>query len=369
MRVAVIRGDLPGPVFLSDMEAVSQFNPPTEPVGQQKYVSRPTSASFGAVMAANAPASVGSTANIVFPLLINAGNQTLKIKGAAADPFTSVLIPAATYANMTGLLAAINSVLPSAFTAVPLASSPALRLALQTTGKGAGLRIQYDSTGGGSTANTPLALAAGGALFLVPAASAVITATVPVGGPVDVSPATIATQLGSGLTAAQSLALTNALAPLFVETDVAIKCFQVGELQDLRNAAFNPDPNRIPAIVSGAAVSVVQDDGTTPFTAPLPLITAAVWNTPVGGLTITGVGLAGPGALNSEVVETVVKILTAPDARSIPQAIITAAAGGKVSATSIVIPASKIPAGLGIGVGTKVQVRYTSLASNQFALT
>lgn len=369
MRVAVIRGDLPGPVFLSDLEVTSQFNPPTEPLGQQRYVSRPTSSSFGAVMAAYAPASVVSTGNITFPLTINGGNQTLKIKGAAADPFTSVLIPTATYAGMTALLAAINSVLPSAFTAVPLATSPTLRLALQTTGKGEGLRIQHDSTGGGSTANTPLSLAAGGATFTVPAPATVITATVPVGGPVDVSPATIRTQLGAGLTAAQLAALTNALAPLLVETDVAVKCFQVGELKDLRNAAFNPDPNRLPPIASGPAVIVVQDDGTTLFTAPLPLITAAVWNTPVGGLTITGVGLAGPGAPNSEVVETVVKILTAPDARSIPQALITAAVGGKVSATSIIIPASKIPQGLGIGVGTKVQVRFGSLASNQFTLT
>lgn len=369
MRVAVIRGDLPGPVFLSDLEVVSRFNPPTEPLGQERYITRPTSASFGAVMASYAPANVVSTGNITFPLLINAGNRTLKIKGAAADPYTSVLIPLATYANITTLLAAINSVLPAAFTAVPLATSPTLRIALQTTTKGAGLRIQYDTTAGGSTANTPLVLAVGGATFTVPAAATVITATVPVGGPIDVSAATMRTQLGAGLTDAQLLALTNALAPLFIETDVAIKCFQVGELKDLRNAAFNPDPTRIPPIASSPAVIVVADDGTTLFTAPLPLITAAVWNTPVGGITITGVGLAGPGSPNSEVVSTEVKIFTAPDPRLIPQGIITAAVGGVVSATSIVIPASKIPQGLGIGVGTRVQVRYTSLASNQFVLT
>lgn len=371
MRVAVIRGDMPGPVFLADMEAVSQFNPPTEPIGQQKYLSRPTSSSFGAVMAVYAPASLGSTADIVFPLAITAPTQTLKIKGAAADPFTSVLIPIGVYTTMTSLLAAINSVLPAAFTAVPLATSPALRVALQTTAKGAGVRIQYDTTGGGSTANTPLALAVGGAIFLVPAASVVIAATVPVGGPIDVSPATVRGLLGAGLTAAQLAALTNALAPLFIETDVALKCFQVGDLKDLRNAAYNPDPNRLPPIANGPAVALVQDDGVTPFTAasaPLPLITAAAFNTPVPGwVTITGVGLAGPGSVNSEVVETVVKFFTAPDPQSVPQGIITPVAGGIVSATSIVIPISKVPAG--VGIGTKVQVRFTSLASNQFTLT
>ena len=367
MRVAVIRGDIPGPVFLADLEDVSQYNPPTEPRGQERYLSRPTAASYGAVMAAYAPASVGSTANIVFPLVINAGNQTLKVKGAAADPFTSVLIPTGNYANITTLLAAINSVLPSAFTAVPLATAPTLRVALQTTGKGAGLRIQYDTTAGGSTANTPLALAAGGALFLVPAASAVITATVPVGGPVDVSPATVRTQLGSGLTAAQLAALQDGLAPAFVETDVAVKSFQVGYLHDLRDAAFNPDPNRLPPIASSPAISVVADDGTTLFTAPLPTITNAQMNVPAPGMvTITGVGLAGQGAPNSEVVSTVVKFFTQPDPKSVPQALITATAGGVVSATSIVIPASKVPAG--IGVGSRVQVRFTTLASNAFTL-
>jgi hypothetical protein len=320
-------------------------------------------------MAVYAPASVGSTANITFPLVINGGNQTLKIKGAAADPFTSVLIPTGSYANITLLLAAINTVLPAAFVAVPLGTSPSLRVALQTTTKGAGLRIQYDTTGGGSTANTPLALAAGGALFLVPSAAAVITATVPVGGPVDVSPATIRTQLGSGLTAAQWTALQDGLAPSLIESDVAIKSFQVGYIRALRGASFNPDPNRVPPILSGPAIAVVQADGVTPFvnaTVPLPNITNAQYNVPgPGQVTITGVGLAGQGSPNSEVVATVVKFFTTPDARSVQQAFITAA-GGVVSATSIVIPASKVPAG--IGVGSRVQVQYTSLASNIFTL-
>lgn len=369
MRIAVIRGDLPGPVFLADLEDVSQYNPPTEPRGQERYLTRPTSASFGAAMALYAPASLGSTADITFPLVINAGNQTLKLKQAASDPFTSYLIPTGNYANMTALLAAINSILSGtgAFVAVPLGTAPTLRLAIQTTAKGAGNRIQYDTTAGGSTANTPLALAAGGANFTVPAASTVITATVPVGGPVDVSPATIRTQLGAGLTEAQWVALQNALAPLLVETDVALKSFQVGYLFDLRNAAYNPDPNRLPPIASGAAVAVVADDGVTPFVSPVPTITNAQYNVPAPGMiTITGTGLAGPGSPNSEVVQTRVKFFTAPDTRYVDQARITATVGGVVSATSIVIPASLVPAG--IGVGSRVQVRFTSLASNAFTL-
>lgn len=369
MRVAVIRGDLPGPVFLADLEDVSQYNPPTEPRGQERYLSRPTSASFGAAMALNAPASLGSTANITFPVVITGLNQTLKLRQSALDAYTSYLIPTGSYANITLLLAAINAALSSlgTFVAVPLGTAPTTRIALQTTAKGAASRIQYDTTAGGSTANTPLALAAGGANFTVPAASTVITATVPVGGPVDVSQATIRTQLGSGLTEAQWTALQNALAPLLVETDAVLKSFQVGYLADLRNAAFNPDPNRLPPIASGPAIAVVADDGTTLFTAPVPTITNAQYNVPAPGMvTITGTGLAGPGTPNSEVVQTRVKFFTEPDTRYVDQARITALAGGVVSATSIVIPASLVPSG--IGVGKRVQVRFTSLASNTFVL-
>lgn len=368
MRVAVIRGDIPGPLFLADLEDVSQYNPPTEPRGQERYLSRPTSVTVGAALGLYAPASLGSTADITFPLAITAPTQTLKIKGAAADPYTSVLIPIAVYANITTLLAAINSVLPAAFVALPLATSTLLRVAFQTTAKGAGLRIQYDTTAGGSTANTPLALAAGGALFTVPSAATVIAATVPVGGPVDVSPATIRTQVGSGLTSTQWVGIMDALAPQFVESDVAVKSFQVGYMHDLRNAAWNPDVNRLPAIASGAAIAVVQDDGVTAFSAPLPTLTNAQMNVPVAGaITLTGVGLAGAGTPNSEVVATRVKFSTLPDSRYVDQAVIVAA-GGTVSATSIVIPAAVVPAGAGIAVGTAVQVRYTSLASNSFTL-
>ena len=368
MRVVVIRGDIPGPIFLADLEDVSQYNPPTEPVGQERYLSRPTSTTFGQVMGVYAPATLASGANIVFPLAIAPGNDVLKIRSSALAAYTSVTIPAAVYADVTTLLAAINSVLPAGFVAVPLATSPTNRIALQTVAAGAGTYIQIDSVAGGSTFNTPAGLAVGGASKTVPSAATVILATIPVGGPVDVSPATIRTQVGAGLTAAQVSGLQDGLAPYFIETDVAIKSFQVGYLSDLRNAAFNPDPNRIPAIVSGPAIAVVADDGVTPYMAPVPTLTNAQFNVPVpGAVTLTGVGLAGPGAPNSEVVATRIKLTdaTLADPRYLDQAIITNA-GGTVSATSIVIPAALVPAG--IKVGSKAQVRFTSLASNQFTL-
>src|SRR5690349_7144758 len=118
MRVGIIRGDLPGPVFLADLEPTSQTNFPTEPPGQTRYVSRPSVAAITAYLAK---------------------------QGLSAS------------------------------------------------------------------------------------ATALITATVPIGGPVDVSSSTITGVSGLGsATGTQVIALQDLLAPKFVETDVAIKSFQVG---------------------------------------------------------------------------------------------------------------------------------------------
>jgi hypothetical protein len=365
MRVGVIRGDIPGPIFLADLEPTSQTNFPTEPEGQTRYISRPTAVTVGAMMSASIPASRLSGA-IAFPVAINLGvNDALKLRDSGAGAYTTFTIPAAAYASMAALVTAINSVLvASNFVAVGISATT---LALQTKTKGEGTYIQIDSVGGGSTANTPLALGAGGGSFTVPAPAAFIAATLPVGGPLNVSAATVKGSLGAGLTVAQVAEAADAIAPQFIETDTAIKCFLVGNLHDLRSASFNPDPNRFPPIVSGPAVTVVQDDGVSLFglVATAPTLTNAQFGVPApGAVTLTGTGLAGAGTPNSEVVATKVKFML-PVPVTLDQYFIVDA-GGTVSATSIVIPAALVPAG--VAAGTKVQVQYTSLVSNQFTL-
>lgn len=150
MRVAVIRGDLPGPLFINDLEPTSQANPSLEH-GQTRYLARP---------------------------------DVTKI---------------AAYLSAQGLAAS---------------------------------------------------------------ASALVLATVPVGGPVDVSSGTITGVAGLGAaTNTQVAALQDLLAPKFVETTVAKASWTSGNLKKLRSASFTPDPNRFS---TGAAVVVVQDDGVTP---------------------------------------------------------------------------------------------------------
>ncbi len=100
---------------------------------------------------------------------------------------------------------------------------------------------------------------------LAASATGLITATVPVGGPVDVSPATIRGVSGLGsATNTQVTALQDLLAPRVVETVVAKASWEKGNLKGLRSGTFTPDPNRF---ATGAAIAVVADDGVTLFTA------------------------------------------------------------------------------------------------------
>ncbi len=152
MRVAVIRGDLPGPLFIADLEPTSQVNPSLEH-GQTRYLSRPSATAIAAYLTAQS---------------------------------------------------------------------------------------------------------------LVAVAATLILTTVPVGGPVDVSPTTIkAVGSLSGATDDQVTALQDLLAPQFVETSVALASFDEGNLAGFAASSFNPDPNRFNA---GAAIVVVEDDGSTLFT-------------------------------------------------------------------------------------------------------
>src|SRR5690349_21301106 len=96
MRIGITRGDLPGPIHLQDLETVSQYNPPTEPKGQERAIGRPTTAEVEAVLAS---ATVGAGAVIEgsdisgsFPLTINGTNDDLKIKTSSSAGYTTVLV-------------------------------------------------------------------------------------------------------------------------------------------------------------------------------------------------------------------------------------------------------------------------------------
>ena len=374
MRVGIKRGDLPGPLFMADLETVSQTDFPIEPSGQTRYISRPQVSVVNSLLT-TVPPAIRSTGDITFPLAITLGvNDTLRLK-VNAGAFVPVVIAASLgYADITALSTAVNAALTIAGVGVVAVPDGALRFILKNStavGTGVGTKITLDTNGNGSDANASLGFAAGGANYTVPTAAAVITALFPVGGALDVSIATILAQVSLALTGNRVAikAFQDAIAPQFYETDVAIKSFEKGNLHGFLSATFSPDPHRVPAMALGTAIVVVQDDGVTPFVAPVPNISGAVHNVPAAGdITITGVGLA-----NSEVDLTEVRV-THPStgfSKLLYQKVIrttkTGGTQGVVSATSIVIPASLL-AGLGVANNT-VQVQYTSLASNKFTTT
>jgi hypothetical protein len=381
MHIGVIRGDLPGPVLLAGLEPVSQYNPPTEPRGQEVYISRPTTGEVAAALAdpTTGAGAVLNGANISgsFPgLVINAGNRTLRVRlSAAPTAFTVALITTATYNTLAALIAAVNAALNSVSLAVTCRINVAGNgVALEADLKGVTSYIENDATAS-STANTPLGLTSASTRTM-PAAASFITASLPVGGPLDVSTATL-NGVGAGTNAnALSLipasrgvlaTLANAIAPKVGDTPVAIDSFIAGDLSQLLNPLFNPDPRRVPPLVNGPAIEVVQDDGVTPFAAAAPVITTATLDAPSPGfVTIVGTDMAAQGNPQAERYETVVKFIGvgAPPGGDlvIPQRLIESN-GGSVTATQIVVPAALNPYGFSVTT-TSCQLQYRSFASN-----
>lgn len=361
MRVGVIRGDLPGPIFLSDLEPVSQYNPPIEPKGQERYLSRPTVAEIEAVLS-NATSGAGaviegSDISGNFPITINASNDDLKVKTSSAASYTTVLIAQAAYANIAALVAAVNTALVGTGITARQGTGSGQRVAIESNTKGVNSYLQIDSTGGGSVANTPLGFGASSVTRTMPSAAAFVTALNPVGGTLNVSNTAINAVGATTATNALNLiptsrgtqtAMADAIAPKLAETPAVLDSFLVGGLSQYRNASFTPDSRRLPALTPGAAIAVVADDGSTAFTLTLPTVSSAVLS---GGIiTVTGTGL-GSSERNEVVVKVSGNINKTLEQRRIVQA------GGSVSATSIVIPSSLIPGAAITSSKVRVQVR------------
>lgn len=361
-RIGVIRGDLSKALFFADLEPKSQAQATIEsPKGQSRYVSRPDATNVGSSISV-APAAVQSTADVTLPMTIDNSNHTLRVRLSSTGSYVVVTVANATYSSMTTLLAAINAAIVTAGLAVTAeVGSGALRVRLKTTAKGPGTYIQVDTVGNGSTGNTPLQFGSGGLSFTVPTAAAVITALLPVGGPLDVSSATILSTVSSALSAAQVKAVADAIAPQFVETDAFKKSYLKGNIHGYLLSTFNPDPRRLPAFTPGAAITVVQDDGVTAFTFAGPNIVTAAKNVPSSGaLRITGMNLAPYGAFSARI------ILLGSGAKKLRQADIEAG-GGSVTATQIDIPAALVP---GIAAtSTSARVEVNDLLSSAVAVS
>lgn len=363
MRVGIIRADLPGPVLLADLEPVSRRNFSTEPPGQEVYVARPTTTEVETVLS---DSTVGAGAVIEgsdiagsLPLTIDGTNDTLLLKLSSAASFTTVTVAHAAYASLATLLVALNAALVTAGIGITArqGTGSGSRVALESDTYGVSSYIANDTVAHGSIGNTDLGLADGVVRTMV-SATTIITGLNPVGGTLDVSTTTM-NALGA-TTAANALslipttrgtheALADAIAPQFLETTVALDSYLVGYIAALRSASFNPDPRQ--GLVAGAAIQVVQDDGSSAMTVTVPNISSATLGTPTAG----DVTVAGTGLGDSELLETVVQF-TGDVNKSWNQSQIVAA-GGSVSATSVVVPASLIAGAATTTTSVKVRVR------------
>ncbi len=93
--------------------------------------------------------------------------------------------------------------------------SAATKLRLRTlTSLGIGATIETGTTGGGSTFNVDAGFEAAGKQQTIDTAATIITALLPVGGPLDVSDATLKTTIDASMTAAQLLLAAESIAPL-----------------------------------------------------------------------------------------------------------------------------------------------------------
>jgi hypothetical protein len=379
---------MPGPIFISDVEQVSQVNFPIEPSGQATYVARPSVTQLTNYLggldsnydntpfqgSGGVPAGVESSSAITFPVTLTGSNNVLSVKNISTASFTNVTIATGTYVNMAALVAAVNLALAPTGLATAAISSTGTLLIIQSTVVGVGSYIAINTTVGGSTFNTPANFASGGVNFTMPTAAAIIAGLLPVGGPLNVSSANVLTYLGAAPAATGAVSL---IAPHFTETTPVIQSFQIGVMSKFLEASYNPDPTLLPALANGAAITCVMDDGMTAYTAPLPIISSAAHSVPnPGDITITGSDLG-----NSEFFgATTVRVTGVSPAPGVPlpfvklgQKLITntlsGGTQGSVSPTSIVIPASLLTTTTGVvlGVaGSTVEVQFTTLKNGNY---
>jgi hypothetical protein len=372
MFLVVIRSDIKNPLFISDVESTSQNNPTTEsPKGQTRYVSRPNRTNIQKYLDAQGLnqllKSTGWTATgwtgTYNSFTHNTGNTTAltnTLAAVALQVYTlTITITGSTAGTVTATFGGGTTGAISGTTSVTFAASTTATLAVTPT-------TDFNGTISVSVA--------------VEVAATLITATVPsyAGGTpvptIDISATAIKAIIGlAGASNAQVVALQNMLGYHFVETDSVKKSFLAGSIHGYLSSSFCPDSRgdlNHPPASAGQAIQVVQDvnassTSTSLYTVLTPVITSLSLS---GSLTINGAsgGLLGYGLYTSTV------IISGLGGRRITSAQILAA-GGTISDTSIVVPASLIAATATIPTvpttgKTWVIVEVNDMISNKYAL-
>lgn len=267
MRVAIVRSDIQS-FYLNDVENSSQRNFSSEPVGQSRYLKKPTDAQLQAVLDSNAKLTIRG-ANTAATVDTTVANGTLlNIKTSAAAAFTQVTVTSNAALAKTQIVTELNAQFALFGLALVARISGTNQITIDTVAKG---QNAYVSISAGSPSTGALHTVVGlTAAATTPANLATIKAAVyPTATTVNVAPATInALSTFSLALAADQDALNNALAdiiaPKLVETGAVLLSFAYGNLSKLRVASFQPGGARA-GLPAGICAAVVANDGSTPF--------------------------------------------------------------------------------------------------------
>jgi hypothetical protein len=277
MRVAPIRSDL-GHLYLDDVENASQRNFSSQAPGQSRYFHKPSDAELLGPLNQFGLVTIQGTATGTTADTSGANAAKLNIRASSTAAFSQVVVTAGTGVTKAQLASDLNSGFASA--GLPLAArvGSANQITIDTSAGGPAAYVEITASGpaGAGAFQTAAGLSVGSKAGIP--LSSLKAVTYPTATSVNVSATAINGISGSTFTllsAAQQTALDNAVAnvvaPSLVETGSVLLSFVYGKLAKLRSPNFIPGSPQAATesrlgYATGAAVAIVANDGSTPFT-------------------------------------------------------------------------------------------------------
>ncbi len=277
MRAGIIRSDLGKGVYVSDIDSRSQYPYASVVGGQSRTLRRPADSEILDLVKAN-PLPVAITGLNTSTAVDSRLATGLSVKASAGGTYSTIPIGPTAAAQKTYIAAQLNSGFASA--GLPLSASVVgvnqIRITTSRTGEDAYVAIQ-GSGGNSGSLNFVLGMAAGA--FAGPAQAtlaAALLASVYTGQRFDVGSGAISAAgytvntgapvnyglLGTGGFSGFQSQVADLVAPQFVAGGDVLLSVAEGVISKLR------DPNFYYDGVTGAALYVTGDDGTTPFSYP-----------------------------------------------------------------------------------------------------
>jgi hypothetical protein len=205
-------------------------------------------------------------------------NDTLRIRQAATDAWTTITVTSGAGTAKTTIRDDLNAVFQAPLAPLPFVASIVGTNQIQidtvaTDNSGPSARLEID-TNVASTLNNAIGYAAGGLILTGLTVAALEAAVYPGGTVVDVSAATInALSTFADLTTVQQAlirdgdnenGIADVVAPRLVETGEVLRSFAYGVIGTLGLATFQPGGARA-GLPAGAVGSILEDDGVTAF--------------------------------------------------------------------------------------------------------